>query len=912
MKGTLHLVFSACLFLLVSVSGISQSDNLLVQGIVKDKETLKKSEGIKVVVYQNGSLFDSHTTTGNGKYDFDLPLGFKYELKFEGKPFVSKKVRIDTRNVPDEDRAGGFQLDMDMTLFEYIDGFDTSILDKPIGIAAFDPIKNSIQFDFDYTAQIQKEIDAEFKRLDRLSDDLDKLREKFEELIQKGDSRMVQEKYADAVDKYEQALEIFPDDEPAQNKLAEAQKKLDEQNASAELEQRYQELIADGSSNMKKEEWHDALDNFKEASGLKPSERLPKDKIDEIEDILANLADRDKYDEILAEADGFFETEDYALSIDQYKAASKILPDEKYPRDQILEAQRLLDDLLANAAAREEIEKKYNDLIVLGDRNFKDKNYEDARRSFVEAGGLKPDERYPPDMIEQIDEILEELSATLERERHDATLDAERERIEKEYNALIDSGNEKFDKEALTDALVDYEDALDLKPNEKYPKGRIDRINEMLARADLADDGGDEEDDTRIQDAEDAAAKEKAERDRLAEEERQRRIQEEMDEKDRLAEERARLEDQERDRRSRFMNNVDRAKEDEVEKYYRDARESEEKAKANAIQQKKEDYESFLAMKDDDSREIRRDNRKELDAKTSTLNAIYRDADMRWQQKDDKTEKKKEKEETYHSERTEDSRSRRDLNKDKAQEEEDTYQRLTQNDVHRQTHMDDVSRKQESVDNTNSSYIKRGNALRADNEYDVDKSKKGEKYVADKGEMVRKDKVETSLEIKEAVDNYFDDVTKASKERREILTDDTEYAKETFESIGKGKESLAEDKFYDVQQDKSANEKFHADKELNATSQRYDRRKELFDKDSGHAKDVDDYIPVEGTEGLPEGVTENSYQLGNKIVIERTVKFGNKVDEFRKVVSKTGTYYFKNKKSISEVTWKNETLDVRD
>jgi hypothetical protein len=68
---------------------------------------------------------------------------------------------------------------------------------------------------------------------------------------------------------------------------------------------------------------------------------------------------------------------------------------------------------------------------------------------------------------------------------------------------------------------------------------------------------------------------------------------------------------------------------------------------------------------------------------------------------------------------------------------------------------------------------------------------------------------------------------------------------------------------------------------------------------------------VEGTETLPEGVTENSFKLGEKMVTERTVKVGNKIDKFRKVVSKTGTYYFKNGKSISEGTWKQETLKTK-
>ena len=92
----------------------------------------------------------------------------------------------------------------------------------------------------------------------------------------------------------------------------------------------------------------------------------------------------------------------------------------------------------------------------------------------------------------------------------------------------------------------------------------------------------------------------------------------------------------------------------------------------------------------------------------------------------------------------------------------------------------------------------------------------------------------------------------------------------------------------------------------------YDARKELFEKDSGSQKEPEEYIAKEDTEDLDEGVHERSYELGNKMIIERTVKRGNKVDTYKKVISKTGIYYFKNEISITEFTWKRETLEVKD
>jgi len=57
----------------------------------------------------------------------------------------------------------------------------------------------------------------------------------------------------------------------------------------------------------------------------------------------------------------------------------------------------------------------------------------------------------------------------------------------------------------------------------------------------------------------------------------------------------------------------------------------------------------------------------------------------------------------------------------------------------------------------------------------------------------------------------------------------------------------------------------------------------------------------------PQGVTEESYTEGNKVIIRRVVVNGNKADEYSKVIAKWGTFYFKNGQSITEAIWTKET-----
>jgi hypothetical protein len=907
------VVLSVALVFLLSLT-FSAQDDLLIQGAVKNKDTMKKMENVTVTVYQNGSVYDSFETTSNGRYKFELPLGSSYSIKFSTEEFLSKAVNLDTRNIPEEDRAGGFVMDMDMTLFAYVEGFDKSILDQPIGKASFDPLKNSIEFDFEYTADVTQQINEEFDRLAGAEEEMEKLRAEFDELVLKGDQKMSQDKFGDAVAKYESALRLIPSDKPAQEKLAEAQAKFDEENALAEREQNYQRLMADGEKKIKSEDYASALDLFEEALDIKPEEKLPEDKIALIKDLMAGAVDQEKYDSLMAEADAYFGDEDYALSIEKYEAASDVKPDEKLPRDKKLEAQRLLDSMLAGMQAEADKIKKYEELLALGKRNMKEENYEVARRNYVDAGEMFPDERVPQDKVEEIDEILAKIAANADADSQAAAENAEQERIDREYTAFIDSANEKFDGENLELAREDYVAASELKSNEKYPKGRITRIDELLAKAQQV-----QEEDTansdladKMREAEEQAAKDKADRDQLAQDERGRRMAEEIAENERLAAPRAREEEAKEDRRARFANEVDSSAEDEAEKYIRAARISEEAAKANKIQKDKDDHLAFLAMKDGDAESTRKDNEGRLETLDENMTAIYRDGDYAHKEKVDAKNALKDRDSAQQEEWIDESDDTRRRNEEASEAKENQQVLLTSNDAHRLAHTDRIDRKKERTETYQSSYIKRGDALRTDNEYNVNSSKDVQTGMAFDGEKVRLENMDEVIEKKDDVVKTSEDVIAASNDRRDSNIDSKEDEKNRLTAIGKGKEDLTTDNYYQVKQAKNNNAEMLANNDLDAENARYDKRKDLFGKDPGSPKDIDDYKLPEGAEDIPEGVSENSYQLGNKIVMERTVKMGNKVDHFRKVVSKSGTYYFKNDKAITANTWKTETINIGD
>ena len=65
-------------------------------------------------------------------------------------------------------------------------------------------------------------------------------------------------------------------------------------------------------------------------------------------------------------------------------------------------------------------------------------------------------------------------------------------------------------------------------------------------------------------------------------------------------------------------------------------------------------------------------------------------------------------------------------------------------------------------------------------------------------------------------------------------------------------------------------------------------------------------------EELPQGFHEYSYEIPNGTVIELTFREGDKVVRYKKVLMKTGTFYFRDNRSITASIFHRETTVVHD
>jgi hypothetical protein len=907
-NGTLKYVLLS-LAILVSLSGLAQNDIAHVFGQLKDQTTKKKLEGVIVQVFKDGMVYDTYNAGTTGKYDFKLPLGFTYDIKFsKGGEYLAKVIRIDTRNIPEEDRYGGFDMNVDGTLFPYRQGFNTDLLREPLARASYNPSEDGLSFDFAYSEQKAKEIDAEFKRLDDIEKNLAKFKADFEKFMKDGDQKMLEKKYADAITNYRGALGIFPDDPNAKTKLAEAQAKYDEENANKDLEARYKKLIDEGDAFFEQKKYTDARDRFTKAKDLK-NQAYEKEMLHKIDLAVADGQNRSIYNAMIEDADKKFANKDFAVSIEKYKEASKLYPTESYPKDQILKAESALKDMLAYEAERMRIEKEYQDKLALGARSQDEDKLEQAIMHYRAASELKPTEQLPKDKISELEALIDQLRVQKEMDDADAAANAERERIEREYQEIIAIADGLFTEQKLPEARERYEAALLVKPDAQYPKSKIETIDLLISQ--LAENEANASKALADSLASVAEAERLAAEQRLAELLEQERLDQERKQRE-LEEARLAAEAKLRAKKRNWDSNVDVEAEDQVERYYREAAEKEYANKVRMKEQEVLDFVAFFEQKDKDSDVLVSMNRERAQGQFENLTELISigSSIQNGAIADNERKKKDQGKEQTEAKRRADVRIRD--NEEAADKKREVQASVQQNDRYRKQNVEKNQEKFDRAESQTQEFQRKGDASRAENVMRTQIVRDKQQSVGDSGEQRRKQKASQLEYKKKEVDIQARDEKQGADQRITNTQLKIEQKKSDAEAFVEGKDIESRENALEIERQKRDVEFADRERESKSSNERYEARKDAFSKNAGEPRKEEEYKAVPGTEHLKQGVTENSYKLGNKMVTERLVKIGNKVEKYKKVVSKTAIYYFRNGQSITEETWKQATLAEPD
>ncbi len=276
--------------------------------------------------------------------------------------------------------------------------------------------------------------------------------ESFDKAMEAGRFYITEKDYDKAIKSFREAAGIFPDRDAPINELniVNSQK--------AEFEQQvvlFNQKIEEAEKFLLIKNYSEALNIYIEADSILPENEEARKKITE----LAPLADnQDAYNKQVEKADEFYIAKDFISARKQYLTAKKLWPEKNYPTDMV----EKIDEKLENE--KKDLDKNYNQYIVGGDSLLELKEYSQALGSFNLALNLKPNEAYPKSKQREIETIFEDR----------------RKAFEANYDIMISRADSAFNAGLFNIAHDKYETALEVKPDDKYPKSQLAKIESSL------------------------------------------------------------------------------------------------------------------------------------------------------------------------------------------------------------------------------------------------------------------------------------------------------------------------------------------------------------------------------------------------------------------------------------------------
>ena len=382
----------------------------------------------------------------------------------------------------------------------------------------------------------QKPNDAEAKKkldqaLVKIQQDSER-QEVFYAHLDAGDALNAQNKYEEALDEYNKALAIFPDDKYVGAQAETIRGILKERKDKQEA---YDTAIAQGNTLLEEENFDAAIMQFEIAKETFPNDNLPKERIAEARRLQSVYNEKvTRFNALLDEANNLSLRKNYDGAIQKLTQALEIFPND---------GQAL--GLLQTMQGSKDVNDRYNAFIAEADRLYEAKAYRESKAQYQSALSVMAGDSYATEMLSRLDPLIaqqdaeeaariaaEEEAARLAAEAEAARLAAEAEaariaaeeaarkaaeeeaarlaaeeaariaaeeeaarlaaeeaaRIEREriaalrpqYNTFVKEGDKQYAAKAFDKAVENYAKAVDLGLNEPYPVEMIDKINRLI------------------------------------------------------------------------------------------------------------------------------------------------------------------------------------------------------------------------------------------------------------------------------------------------------------------------------------------------------------------------------------------------------------------------------------------------
>ncbi|MBU3928555.1 MAG: hypothetical protein KKB74_12180 [Bacteroidetes bacterium] len=266
--------------------------------------------------------------------------------------------------------------------------------------------------------------------------------EAYYELVDKADELYNTGKLNQAIVQYQQSLEVIPGDEYATSQIT---KIIEFQTKEKEKLEHYETLMASGKASVASKKYDEAIQQYDEAGKLFPENSEPGELTTVAKSLQVEWLDQQmRCAAKIEEASRYILIQNYATALDLYQEAL----------DKIKEIEPLAEK-----------QKKYNTLVGKADESYINKDFIAARTQYQSALAMWPEKTYAGDMLKQIDDQLAD----------------QRKDLDKNYTNFIVRGDSLFNAAAYTEAKGEFNLALNLKPEEAYPKQKLAAIEQHFA-----------------------------------------------------------------------------------------------------------------------------------------------------------------------------------------------------------------------------------------------------------------------------------------------------------------------------------------------------------------------------------------------------------------------------------------------
>lgn len=134
---------------------------VLLTGVVTKLDMQDSTEttvsNVPVEIWANGELLATVTTASKGKYQYRLPFYNTYIIKYGAWPYVSKMVEIDASDFSKDAQSRGFEMNIDIVLFEDRGNKQLEFLkETPVAKAAYNKRNRTVVWDIDHTESVNQ------------------------------------------------------------------------------------------------------------------------------------------------------------------------------------------------------------------------------------------------------------------------------------------------------------------------------------------------------------------------------------------------------------------------------------------------------------------------------------------------------------------------------------------------------------------------------------------------------------------------------------------------------------------------------------------------------------------------------------------------------------------------------------